>query len=443
MFDVVPFRNKIEEHEFARIITHIDADGICSASIIAKLILNLGKKFHVSFVKQLTPEFIRELLLEPYKFYIFTDLGSGYLQEIKPLLEKADVVIIDHHQIKENFEHKRLTHYNPYLVGVDGSRDMCASTLAAIIAKKLGLHLEHLALIGSIGDNQEEGKYNQQLIEESDRITVSLGLKFFGRISKPIHEAISQSLEPYVPGISGNPSSTFQLLQELGIQPKDGNRFRTIADLSLEEQRKIADALIVRRASVGKPDEIFGKVYSIKDWFIEDAREFATLLNSTGRLEKPSIGFLICMGSEDAMKMANEMIRVYRQRLMHALSWAEMNGERIDGFFVINAGDEIPDTLIGTVCSILLRSKLAHTIIGLANSDNAVKVSIRTKLDVNLGKIMHELSEEGFEGGGHKKAAGARIKRGREEEFIKKVIEYIRRWKDGGSQEELDTDSRS
>ena len=47
----------IKKHEFIRIITHHDVDGISSAAILAISLLRIGKKFRISFLKGLNQDF--------------------------------------------------------------------------------------------------------------------------------------------------------------------------------------------------------------------------------------------------------------------------------------------------------------------------------------------------------------------------------------------------
>ena len=83
-----------------RIISHHDADGIASAAIMVKALLREGKPFHLTFLKQLTEEYVKELADEGKKFFIFTDMGSGHLNAIQEyLVGGAKIAVIDHHQV--------------------------------------------------------------------------------------------------------------------------------------------------------------------------------------------------------------------------------------------------------------------------------------------------------------------------------------------------------
>ena len=68
-----------------RIISHHDADGVAAAAIMVETLRREGRSFHLSFVKQLTGEKIQEFASEEpgKRFFIFTDLGSGQLENIQ------------------------------------------------------------------------------------------------------------------------------------------------------------------------------------------------------------------------------------------------------------------------------------------------------------------------------------------------------------------------
>ena len=75
-----------------RVITHIDADGICAGAVASLSLDRAGIPNDVEFVKQLDPESLARVR-EDGSLLWFTDLGSGSLE----LLRGVDCVIADHH----------------------------------------------------------------------------------------------------------------------------------------------------------------------------------------------------------------------------------------------------------------------------------------------------------------------------------------------------------
>jgi len=109
-------------------------------------------------------------------------------------------------------------------------------------------------------------------------------------------------------------------LASLDIKPKHDDKWRALRDLSEEERKRLCSALADYLLSKGLRYEIsdlIGHIYTLnceEDWTpLRDAREFAVLLNATGRMNRPGLGVSICMGDrtaalEEAEKVLNESI---------------------------------------------------------------------------------------------------------------------------------------
>jgi RecJ-like exonuclease len=428
----------LNKAETIRFISHLDADGLCSAAILAKLLLKYNRAFHLSIVKQLDSATIEALKKENYNTYLFTDIGSGQLSAIESLLEKGNVIVIDHHPPDKEVEHPNLVHINPHKYNIDGGSEISASTLSYFLTKLFGLpNSEHLAVIGTIGDTQEEegqlaGINGIILKEKSANVEVRKGLRAFGRASKPIHKTLAYSTEHHIPGVSGDESSAIQFLSEIGLEIKNGDKFRSINDLSEEEEKKLITGIIMRRIdSTDNPEKIVGDSYIIKnqDGTLSDAHEFATLLNSCGRQATQSIGLMLCLGDKNAVKASNELIASYRRKITKALRWFDSKKDdpsvivQTERAVYIKGKKEIDDTMIGTICSIKASSDdfKKDVIIGFADSDNGVKVSgrVASDFDFNMGEAIKLVSGRfNGEGGGHEKAAGGKIPFGSEDLFI-------------------------
>src|SRR3989344_8122427 len=93
--------NEFKNIDNIRIISHLDADGIASASILIKCLLKENKKFSLSIVKQLDEKILKEISRENYKNIFFVDLGSGCLNNIKKYLSDKKIFILDHHILEE------------------------------------------------------------------------------------------------------------------------------------------------------------------------------------------------------------------------------------------------------------------------------------------------------------------------------------------------------
>ncbi|RLG66593.1 DHH family phosphoesterase, partial [archaeon] len=232
----------------ALIVTHYDSDGLSAGSIMATTLYKLDIPFHLTVASQLTESVLKNLPKYPY--VVFTDLGSGYLGAISKRI-KTNVLILDHHIPSGAEAEKRILHINPHLFNLDGATEVSGAGVAYFFSKMLlGADgwLASLAVIGALGDLQDKNRerklkgLNSLIVndaEEAGYLQVEEDLIFFGRETKPIHKAISSSIEPYIPGLSGREDLVLQLLIKNGIEVMSEERWRVLSDLSPEEKEKV------------------------------------------------------------------------------------------------------------------------------------------------------------------------------------------------------------
>ena len=85
---------QIDKKEVIRLVSHLDADGISAASIMIKLLSTDNRKYSVSIVQQLNTSVIKQLASEPYNCFVFTDIGSGVIEDIKKELKGKKIFIL-------------------------------------------------------------------------------------------------------------------------------------------------------------------------------------------------------------------------------------------------------------------------------------------------------------------------------------------------------------
>jgi len=427
-----------------KMIHHIDADGLSSAAITAKMLMRENINFEMRMVKQLTSETIDDLTISEKDILILLDLGSGQLKLLKNIIEITQVLIIDHHEPME-LEHPNLFHLNP-LVFVE--EEMSSSMICYLFAKSINLKnvdLVDLAVVGAVGDEMDENwefkGTAKKILEEAEnvgKVAVSKGIRLYGRSTRPIHKTLELSFNPFIPGISGSESNAVQFLSELGIKLKEDKRWRRLVDLSVEEQQKIASAIIIERlkARHSNAEEIFGEIYTIlgRPEELQDAREFATLLNACGRLQKPEIGIRLCLNDLTVIDESKDILSEYKKLISEGISWIRENKksmQKTDFATYIFCEDKIPSTLVGTITSIFLNSNIVDTtkpVFGFAEDDGKVKISARVSKDININLryvILNATKQMHAEGGGHQRAAGALINKGKEKEFVEIVDKTI------------------
>lgn len=435
------------------IISHLDADGISACAILIHLLNQENRKYSVSILQQLTEENISKISKEQHNYFIFADLGSGQLSSINKLLKNKEVIILDHHEPEETEISDKIIHINPHLFGVDGSKEISGSGVVYHFVceiNKKNQELAHIAIIGALGDVQEGNGFlhlNNEILKtavEQNKIKVTKGLRMFGLQTKPLHKILEYSTDPYIPGVTGSESGAIQFLHQIGIEPKNGNIWKKVIDLDEEDMRKLVTGIIMKRLNETKPEDVLGMIYSLpneeKGSPTKDAREFATLLNACGRMDRASCGIGACLGIEKDKQMAIQTLTEYKKEIVHALNWYDKNKNspkiiKTDKFMIINAEDKIPSTIIGTLASIISKSNQLDDdtyIMSLARSGNGTtKVSLRISgygEEKDLRKIIKEIvNKVGGEAGGHAQAAGALIPIEKENEFIEAANSILTR----------------
>lgn len=437
------------------VVTHIDADGLASGSIVFASLMRKGANVTLRAVPDLDPKTIKELEAQKYQFYIFTDLASTLVSELESAFD-GRFLVIDHHQLPEE-DMRKTSVVNAWAYGFDGGREACSSSMAYFFAASVdpsNRDLSPLAVVGAVADRQDAGPgrsltgLNRSAMEEAQSarlLAASRDLMFTGRETRPIHEAVALTSTPFLGGLTGSKDAVLAALHQSGIRLKDGGSWRTISSLSGDEKMKLTEVIAsMLTPAEGATDAIaslVGEVYTFEfeDSFtpLRDAREFATLLNACGRMGAAGTGISICLGERsEALKTAMKTLSEYRSGLGKALEALTSDESRIErhGSLVVVRGEGVVDEkLLGPVISILTSSPgfTDKVVLGIASSrDSGLKVSSRMgdsyPGDVNLGLVMREAAEavQGV-GGGHTMAAGAKIPASMGEAFSKAVMERI------------------
>lgn len=447
-----------EKDGFIHVFSHLDADGVAAAGVIGKALFKLDANFRLRVTQWVDEKIIGEIVTDKPQLVVFTDFGSGYLSLLNEKIPHSKVLILDHHQVNGDVDNENFVQVNPHLYGIDGATEVSGSGVAYFVAKAVDVEnvdLAPIALVGALGDMQDKNEQRQlcglnALIVkdavDAKLMTVENDLTFFGRETRPIHKALASATAPFIPGLSGEEDKCLAFLASLDIKLKHGEKWRALRDLTKEEKKKLASALadhLIARGLHADVESLIGKVYVLnkeEPWTpLRDAREFAVVLNSAGRLDRPSLGIAICMGDRDAaLEEANKVLNDYRKNISTYLNWVMEEPERmceLEHIYVVYGETFINEKIIGTISSILV-SGLANPekpLIAFANieEENAAKFSGRTTAvalsrGVNLGDVMRVASEKyGGKGGGHNVAAGAQVPIDQLENFINTVNNLV------------------
>lgn len=436
-------KEHINSSSVIRVVSHLDADGLTAASIIAKALMRENKKYALSVVHQMNSEFIKELANEKYDYYIFADIGSSHLNELSRTLGEK-FLVLDHHEIEENFQ-KNKNLVNPHCFNIDGGTHISGAGTAYLFCRALNEENKdsaHLAIIGALGDAQEcDGfsELNSDILNDaikSGYMEVKKGLKFFGAYSKPIHKVLEYNTDPFIPGITGSESNAIKFLKDLGIELKHLDNWRKISDLNKDEMSRLISAIILKRAEEKNPENIIGNIYILKKEpeksNLRDAREFCTMLNACGRMGKASLGIGASMGYSKMRQMAINCMEDYRKEIVGALNKfynKEFDVIKENTSVIINVKDNLRPTMVGTLASMI--SKVDNNykyVLSLARMDSGdTKASLRFAGNSDVRIILKEILNDVGDFGGHKNAAGAVFPTEYEEKFIERAQTILRK----------------
>lgn len=380
----------------ARVVSHHDADGIAAAGIICKSLLRENIKFHCTCIRDFSAQVVREIQAEKsFKdLVIFLDLGSSELDEIEKLQHKI-IIVLDHHvPLRES----KIRQVNPWLFGFDGTYEVCASTLAMLLAEarnEKNFDLIGLALAGIVGDKQLPVRgLNHELVERGvakGEIKLERGLSISG-------------LEPF-------------FKEPLTIDRSNKRYFNSLALLRLLKQGASYEALEQRFNYYYLPRY---KLY---------ARELASVLDACGRTDNSSLGIAICLNSELAEKGA-ELKNNYHNEVKKEVLKVSTRIKELKNLQYFQSDNP---SLAGVVAGILSAWLLKHDkpVLALSETNNKIKVSARgsralVEKGLDLAAVTRKSSEAvGGYGGGHNIAAGATIPQAKGGEFLKIADEII------------------
>ncbi len=412
----------IQQEKKITIISHYDTDGICSAAIMAQALKRLDKDFSVKIIKQLEKEIIESL--PKNNFLMFLDLGSGSLEQLNEL--KNEICIIDHHEIKKTSLNENISVINPHLYG---GENLCGACLTYLFVREISQenkNLANLAVIGMVGDMLEKniGKIGNSIINDAE-MTIKKGILLYPA-TRPLNKTLEFSSSMFIPGVTGSSTGAINLLREAGLEKRE-NRYKSLIELNEEEMSKLITGILLRRNDKDISNFI-GNIYLVNlNNHLEDAREISAMINACSRLDNSQVAFSLCLGNKEARKKAEKIYADYKQHLISGLNFVS-NIEKIEGsdYVIINAKNNIKDTIVGTIASILSMSSLykeGTAIITMAHNGDKIKVSARIAGRSGNGKNINEVlnsvvKETGGEAGGHALAAGCLIAKSKEKEFI-------------------------
>ena len=437
----------IKSNKSIFVLTHIDCDGLSSGSIITKALIRAGAKCTVRTTKELNKSVISNLKKNSRDLHVITDLGGGFAKQLDESLSE-NWMVLDHHEIPED-EHENERVINAWKFGINGGTEICAGGMAYLAATSLdskNVDLSPIAVVSALGDRQDQGEKKSftgknfeiaKTAKEEGLLEMDLDLLLVGRETRPLPDSLAFTSQPFIEGLTWNRDACLSLINSAGIKLKEGQRWRVPAELSEDEKRSLIQA--ITQVTSGKNatnimEELIGYTYSFpredRRSFLRDGRDFATMLNSCGRISKAGVGIAICMGDRNKLLQEGENILAeYRKMIRNYMNVLANERWRVSdstNCVMVNGEGVIPETMSGTISSLIAGSpKNSGKIVILRTNgeEGTIKFSSRKsfscKSNVNLSELMRKGAEK-FEGvgGGHDAAAGARITKDKLDEFL-------------------------
>jgi single-stranded-DNA-specific exonuclease len=405
-----------------KVISHFDTDGITSAAILTRALQRTNIKFSLEILKGLEQEYIEKLSSD--NILIFLDLASNSLKHLGK--KDTEVFILDHHEIIETIP-PNVRMINPTIYNQE---PLSSSGICYLFAKTLSQNnkdLANLAVLGMVGDLLEKNlsKVYDEILKDSET-TIKKGLLIYPS-TRPLDRTLQYSSNPYISGVSGSYHGAINLLMQANIKKVNG-KFPALYELTDDQMGSLLTAIMVKCADQEKSQEMIGNLYLINFFNkLEDAREISALINSCSRMGNHYIALGFCLGNKKCKEQAEKIYIKYKQLLVSGLKFvSESKEDKIQGknYVIINAKNNIKDTIIGTIASIISNSptyEKGTIIVALAYNKDKIKVSARIagREGRNVREVLNQVVVPlKGEVGGHPKAAGCLISKENETQFL-------------------------
>ncbi|MFX0051574.1 MAG: DHHA1 domain-containing protein [Candidatus Hermodarchaeota archaeon] len=431
------------------IFSHFDADGLTAASILLIALSQAGFTLHLKIVERLEYETVKNLnnSLPKGCTIIFSDIGTGILDAFLDFEQSFKIFILDHHSLSSEIDLPRnIKFLNPHSYSLNGTTDVSGAGIAYFVSKQINPQnqkLAPLALIGALGDRQDQGEHssfiglNDLIVKDAlelKMVSNNVTVWFFDR-SRSIDLAIKGSR---FPGIE-NDIDIRNFIDNLEIPRMKRNKQRTFYDLNEEEKRLLASELIVNYGI--DANEIYKHDYQLineETLLLKDARVFATKLNACGKSQRSDIGIALCLGDRnEALRDLRSIEQDYKKQISQSLNWAlsEGNLQELSAIHYLDGRLTINDRIIGTIVSMISarRDIGPKPVLGCAKiSSGKIKISMRIsrsqEKEINLSQLLTRVIQEvepDSEVGGHSAAAGAIISESSLHEFIKLIDQLV------------------
>ncbi|MFX0124043.1 MAG: DHH family phosphoesterase [Candidatus Hodarchaeota archaeon] len=429
------------------VFSHLDADGLTAASIIAATLSRAGFNYQIRILDRLEYDTLNNLMetLPHGSTAIFSDIGTGVVEAFFQWDQSHDIFIIDHHIPTSKIQFSgKIHHLNPHFFSIDGTTELSGAGVAYFVSiqmNHMNKNLAPLALIGALGDRQDKGKQssviglNRLIVEDAKKLKMvsdTVSVWFFDR-TRPIISILRQT--DFLSFESELEIRTF--LDDINILYKKEDILRPFYDLDEEECRRLASELIVQYGV--DPHDIYKKDYQLnqeKIHFLRDARVFASNLNACGRIQRSDVGISLCLGDRQTTLRDLQLIKKeYSKQIAENMKWANKNLQELQAIHLLDGRESINERMIGTIISMLSMRKDVNPkpLLGYTQATSGkIKISMRLPrfqdIQIDLSRLLNQVIQEvepHSEVGGHAVAAGAIISERSLADFIARVNQLV------------------
>ncbi|RLG36188.1 phosphoesterase [Methanosarcinales archaeon] len=437
----------IKKHDYARVVSHYDADGITAAGIICNALIRRGIQFHATIISKLDRYSVQEMNEE---LIIIADMGTAQMNLILKFLKEKDVVILDHHthaasSLKSSsstilINPNRLSSKSEERLG----GELCAAGLSYLVARLLGsddergnVDLAGLAIAGTLGDKLPLDRgINRLILDEAIKegvVTPRKGLKLG---DGKVRDLILLSTDPYIP-LAGKTEQVDRFLNKVGIEGE-----KRLEELGEEDVKRLSSALlsIARESNTELREEaLIGTSYLLNLEVEKNVLDFMRMVDACGRFGKAGMGIGLCLREEKLVEEAKSLYMMFQNKLVSELNRIEVAKEggmkELPNVYYLYVQEKgITGVLAGIIAEYINTSKPVIVLNRKngANEHGDTKISARCskkllrEKGIDLSKALEQAaSEVGGYGGGHPVASGASIPEGMEERFIAAVDRII------------------
>jgi len=414
-----------------RVIYHYDGDGIAAASCALRALHRLGYPAQATPLTGVERDRVSTLLSATAGPVLVVDTGATWLDLFAA--HRESVVVLDHHRYPGAPNPPTLPAHvafvNPLDWGVDGMNELCASTLTwlyTVFLDPVNWDNAPWGLSGAISDRQHIGGFrglNALLVDEAIRRSLIVrrpGVALFG---PNVGQALANSIDPFVRGLSGRPEAVGPFLHDLGLDPD-----RRPEKLTEEENRRLVTALKDRLTASGVVKES-ADVLDQDRWIVPslglDAEEVANLQNAAGRAGVPGVGVAYALGDGRSAERVRSAESEWRTGVLRGLLRIENDG--VNSMRFLRWFESPETTLAGTQAGLAMNYLLPsdHPVFVFSEGGpGPTKVSSRGLLrqvdrGLDLASVCRVAAASvGGEGGGHRVASGATIPTGTRSAFL-------------------------